>query len=79
MEGSGNAGSAKQRALRLESGCRQPVPADSQNIKPGYQPVGSGEDTQTPGATPRKDFRITESGAGVNEMVEVKAGEFLNR
>jgi hypothetical protein len=42
------------------------------------QPGPSGH-TQTPGATPRKDFRIPELGAGVNEMVDVVACQFSNR
>ena len=55
------------------------MPADP--LKTSTEVIGQpspGEHTQTPGATPRKDFRITESGAGVNGMLGLVAGSILN-
>jgi hypothetical protein len=46
-----------------------PVPADpSRRFTQGINQPGPGEHRQTPGATPRKEFRIPELRPGVNEM-----------
>jgi hypothetical protein len=67
---------SKSTPRELNSSSRQPVPTDpsEHQLRPPASRVPS-ERTQTPGATPRKDFRIPELGAGVNEMLDMVVSE----
>ena len=48
-----------------------PVPSEPLNPLPGHPSDGPGEHTETPGATPRKNFRILKNRPQVNEKAPV--------
>jgi hypothetical protein len=66
--------SSKSTAGLESSGLLQPITPANQGLRQPINQPGPGEYTQTPGATPRKDFRIPESEPGVNGNPKWRTG-----